>query len=43
MEQIDRQQKLADVIQANLPRDEQVRITAILTVTPDERSVPTES
>jgi hypothetical protein len=26
-----------------LPRDEQVKITAILTLTPDERSVPTEN
>ncbi len=43
MEQIDRQQRLSDVIRSELPREDQLRITAILTVTPDERSVPTES
>ena len=42
MEQIERQQRLADVIRSKLSRDDQIRITAILTVTPDERSVPTE-
>jgi hypothetical protein len=42
MEQIERQQRLSDVIRSNLSRDDQIRITAILTVTPDERSVPTE-
>lgn len=43
MEQIDRQQRLSDVIRSKLPREDQLRITAIFTVTPDERSVPTES
>ena len=43
MEQIDRQQRLSGVIRSKLPREDQLRITAILTVTPDERSVPTES
>ncbi|MCK4515194.1 MAG: hypothetical protein KAU31_08050 [Spirochaetaceae bacterium] len=42
MEQIDRQQRLAAVIRSKLSRADQLRITAILTVTPDERSVPTE-
>jgi acid stress-induced BolA-like protein IbaG/YrbA len=42
MDQIDRQQMLSKVIR-ELPRDEQVKITAILTLTPDERSVPTEN
>lgn len=43
MEQIDRQQRLAEVIRSNLSREDQLRITAILTVTPDERSIPTEA
>lgn len=43
MEQIERQQRLSDVISSKLTRDDQVRITAILTITPNERSAPTES
>ncbi len=43
MEQIDRQEKLANVIRSRLPHEDQLRISAILTITPDERSVPTDS
>ncbi len=42
MEQIDRQQKLAKVIRAALPREDQVLITLILTLIREERSVPSE-
>jgi hypothetical protein len=37
MEQIDRQSKLWRVLRSNLSPDEQLKITAILTMTPAER------
>lgn len=43
VEQIDRQTQLWDVLRSKLTRPEQLRITAILTLTPDERSVPSEN
>ena len=42
MEQIDRQQKLAQVIRDALPREDQISITLILTLIREERSVPSE-
>jgi hypothetical protein len=37
MEQVDRQNRLWKVLRANLSRDEQLMITAILTMSPSER------
>ena len=40
MEQIDRQRLVAKKIRENLPREEQMRVTAILTMTTAETAVP---
>ena len=42
MEQIERQQKLAQVIRDALPREDQVLISLILTLIREEKSVPSE-
>lgn len=40
MDQFDRQRLLTKRIRDNLKRDEQIRITTILTLTPAENSIP---
>ena len=41
-EQIDRQTELWDVLRDELPRDQQLRISALLTITPDEAAAMKE-
>ena len=43
VDQVERQRRLWTAIRGELSREDQLRITAILTLTPDERSVPSES
>ena len=43
VDQVERQRRLWTAIRDELSREDQLRITAILTLTPDERSVPSES
>ncbi len=42
IEQIDRQEQLWSKLRGALSPTEQMKITAILTLTPDEQSVPTD-